>query len=123
MTTFIITLIVIVSLLLVLVVLAQNSKGGGLSSQFGGSGSQIMGVKKTSDILEKVTWGLAIALLVLSLSTTFVIDNEVENAGMNSPNLDRAQEQTILPNLEQNLPQQQSGEQGLSDTTDIQGIE
>jgi len=123
MTTFIITLIVIVSLLLVLVVLAQNSKGGGLSSQFGGSGSQIMGVKKTSDILEKVTWGLAIALLVLSLSTTFVIDNEVENAGINSPNLDRAQEQTILPNLEQNLPQQQSGEQGLSDTTDIQGIE
>jgi preprotein translocase subunit SecG len=58
MFTFIITLIIIASLLIILVVLAQNSKGGGLSSQFGGSGtSQVMGVKRTGDLLEKTDMG------------------------------------------------------------------
>jgi preprotein translocase subunit SecG len=52
------------SVLLVLVVLAQNSKGGGLSSQFGGSGaSNIIGVKKTGDVLERLTWGFAVLRL------------------------------------------------------------
>ena len=76
MFTFIITLIVIASLLLILVVLAQNSKGGGLSSQFGGGGatSQVMGVKRTGDLLEKLTWGLAIAIFILSLSTNNLKD-------------------------------------------------
>lgn len=61
------------SILLVLVVLAQNSKGGGLTSQFGGSGaSNLIGVKKTGDLLERLTWGFAIAVMVLSLSTSFV---------------------------------------------------
>lgn len=99
MLFFVVSLIIVVALLLILVVLAQNSKGGGLSSQFGGSGtSQIMGVKKTGDLLEKITWGLAIVLLALSLSTNFLISNEP--AGLpNSPNIDRAQDQTILPNI------------------------
>lgn len=89
-------LIVIVSLLLMLVILAQNSKGGGLSSQFGGSGtSQLMGVKRTGDLLEKITWGLAIALLALTLSTTFLIDGTREG-GIVSPNIQRAQEQQIV---------------------------
>lgn len=59
------------AILLVLVVLAQNSKGGGLSSQFGGSGaSNLIGVKKTGDILEKLTWGFALAIIVLTLAST-----------------------------------------------------
>lgn len=69
---FITALILIASCLLILVVLVQNSKGGGLASNFAGS-NQIMGVKKTTDFLEKATWTLAIALLVLSLTTAFVI--------------------------------------------------
>ncbi len=94
--TLVITLIVIICLLLVLVVLAQNSKGGGLSSQFGGGGaSQMIGVKRTSDLLEKVTWGLAIALLALSLVTNIVF-NEREQQGPLSPNIERAQE-TVIP--------------------------
>ncbi|MCU0420589.1 MAG: preprotein translocase subunit SecG [Cyclobacteriaceae bacterium] len=61
------------SILLVLVVLAQNSKGGGLTSQFGGSGaSNLIGVKKTGDLLERLTWGFAVAVMVLSLSTSLV---------------------------------------------------
>ena len=66
MAIFISVLIIIVSVLLILVVLIQNSKGGGLSSTFAAS-NQVMGVRKTADFLEKSTWSLAIALLVLSL--------------------------------------------------------
>lgn len=95
--TLVISLIVIICLLLVLVVLAQNSKGGGLSSQFGGGGaSQMIGVKRTSDLLEKVTWGLAIALLALSLVTNvLLVDREAE--GPVSPNIRRAQETVVPP--------------------------
>jgi preprotein translocase subunit SecG len=105
MFTFIITLIVITSLLLILVVLAQNSKGGGLSSQFGGSGtSQVMGVKRTGDILERMTWGLAFAILILSLSTKMVLKDEPAEAGMTSPNIERAEQQNIMPNLNTEIP-------------------
>ena len=65
-------LILMVSALIILVVLVQNSKGGGLASNFSGS-NQYMGVRKTADFLEKATWTLAIALLVLSLASIFVI--------------------------------------------------
>ncbi len=59
-------LVVIASVLLILIVLVQNSKGGGLASNFSSS-NQIMGVRKTTDFLEKATWGLAIAILSLSI--------------------------------------------------------
>jgi preprotein translocase subunit SecG len=73
MYTFIIGLIIFFAILLVLVILAQNAKGGGLTSQFGGSSaSNIIGVKKTGDLLEKLTWGFVIAIMVLSLSTSFM---------------------------------------------------
>ena len=74
MGTFILisVLIMITCILLILVVLVQNSKGGGLASNFAGS-NQYMGVRKTADFLEKSTWTLAIILLVLSLSSIFVI--------------------------------------------------
>lgn len=68
MYTVIVSLILFCSVLLILVILAQNSKGGGLTSQFGGSGaSNMIGVKKTSDLLERITWGLAITVMALSL--------------------------------------------------------
>ncbi len=69
-------LIFIVCILMILIVLMQNSKGGGLTSTFSG-GNQVMGVKKTSDFLEKATWTLAVALLVLSLSTVFVMNKNI----------------------------------------------
>jgi preprotein translocase subunit SecG len=104
MFTFLITLIVISSLLLVLVVLAQNSKGGGLSSQFGGSStSQIMGVKRTGDILERLTWGLATFILVLSLGTKMVLKPE-EPAAATSPLIERAEEQSIMPEIDTEIP-------------------
>ena len=61
-------LIVIVSFMLVVVIMVQNPKGGGLSSSFGGSGTQQLGgVKQTTDFLDKSTWYLAITLIVLIL--------------------------------------------------------
>ncbi len=71
-------LILITCALLLLVILVQNPKGGGLSSTFG-EGNQFMGVKKTSDFLEKSTWTLALALVALTLLSNFAIDrSEVE---------------------------------------------
>lgn len=66
MYTFITVLIFIICILLVMIVLVQNSKGGGLASNFQSSG-QVMGVRKTTDFLEKGTWILAGALLFLSV--------------------------------------------------------
>ena len=74
MYTFIVILILIVSVVLALVVLIQNSKGGGLAANFSAP-NQIMGVRKTTDFLEKLTWGLAIALVVLSLIATISINS------------------------------------------------
>ena len=68
--TILIVIIVIAALLLGLAVLMQNSKGGGLSSTFSSS-SQIMGVRRTADFLEKATWGLAITIVLLSFLSTY----------------------------------------------------
>jgi protein translocase, SecG subunit len=59
-------LIVILSVLLTLFVLVQNSKGGGLSAGFSSS-NQIMGVRKTTDFVEKMTWGLVVGVVLLSI--------------------------------------------------------
>lgn len=72
MFTLIIALILLAAILMVGIVLIQESKGGGLASAFSTS-NQIMGVRKTTDFLEKATWGLAIAMVVLSvISSAFV---------------------------------------------------
>lgn len=67
MTTLFIVLIILVSVVLTFFVLIQNPKGGGLSSGFAG-GSNLMGVKRTGDFLEKGTWTLVVALLVFCLA-------------------------------------------------------
>ena len=59
-------LIVIAALLMIGIVLIQESKGGGLSSQFS-NGNALAGVRKTTDFVEKATWGLAAALVILSI--------------------------------------------------------
>ena len=80
MYTIFAILIIIISILLVLAVLMQNPKGGGLSSSFGGgAGNQIMGAKKTTDFLEKATWTLAIALISLSLLSSYVIAEKTKD--------------------------------------------
>ena len=77
---FVSVLILIACVLMVLVVLVQNSKGGGLASNFSSS-NQYMGVRKTADFLEKFTWGLAVAILVLSLFSIAVIPRGISKQG------------------------------------------
>ena len=75
MYTAVTILIILTSVLLVLVVLVQNPKGGGISSGIIGS-NQVMGVKKTTDFIEKLTWGLILTLIGLCLVAGMVLPNK-----------------------------------------------
>ncbi len=82
-------LIIVVCILLILVVLVQNSKGGGLASSFASS-NQVMGVRKTADFLEKATWTLAAALVVLSIiSTSFTKTSDGVTKGTGTESVTR----------------------------------
>jgi preprotein translocase subunit SecG len=76
MYTFISILILICSVLLVLIVLVQNSKGGGLAAGFSSS-NQVLGVRKTTDFLEKATWTLVGLLVVFCVSITAFIPEKI----------------------------------------------
>ena len=76
MYTLLVVLIVIAAILMIGVVLIQESKGGGLSSNFSSSNA-IMGVRKTTDFIEKVTWGCAIFMVVVSIATAYVAPQAV----------------------------------------------
>ena len=95
MYTFIVVLLIIVSIVLALLVLVQNSKGGGLASGLNAS-NQVMGVRKTTDILEKLTWGFAVTLIVLALDGNFALPKGGKNADNKSK----------LHNQIENLPSQ-----------------
>ena len=94
MYTVIVILILVVSVLLGLVVLVQNSKGGGLISNFG-SANQMMGVRQTTDFLEKATWTMAIILVVLCLVSSMSI--KVNGTG-------EIQDSQIREQIELNMP-------------------
>jgi preprotein translocase subunit SecG len=87
---FISVLIIIACVFQVMIVLVQNSKGGGLAANFTSAG-QSMGIRKTADFLEKATWTLAGAILILCVVATATIprgataqrsriENEIQNA-------------------------------------------
>jgi len=75
MLTLIIILIILACFVLGFFVLIQNSKGGGLASNFAGS-NQIMGVRKTADFLEKATWTLAGVIMLLCMIVAFLTKQE-----------------------------------------------
>ena len=91
--TLFVIFIVIASLLMIGIVLIQESKGGGLASNFSSSNA-ILGVRKTTDIVEKLTWGLAAALVVISVACAYVAP---QAAGESSVLEGATQEQTALP--------------------------
>lgn len=74
-------LIVLASVLMCFVVLIQNSKGGGLASSFAAS-NQIMGVRKTTDFIEKLTWGLAIFMVVVSVFAAYALPGVSEDSSV-----------------------------------------
>ena len=74
MITALTIVIALVCVLLMGVVLIQNPKGGGIDSTFGGSGAnQMLGAAKSTDFIEKLTWGLAIALFILCIVTAIMV--------------------------------------------------
>ena len=73
-------IIIIASIILGLIILIQNPKGGGLSSSFGGIGNQLMGVKQTTDVLEKGTWLFATIIGVLCLTSAMFIPKRTGNS-------------------------------------------
>ncbi|OIN61097.1 preprotein translocase subunit SecG [Arsenicibacter rosenii] len=96
MVTATIIIICIITVLLILIVLVQNSKGGGLSGELGGLGSnQLMGVKKTTDLLEQITWGLGVGMMVLTLASYIMIDKSSVGTQSSSVNVDRAATRTV----------------------------
>jgi preprotein translocase subunit SecG len=88
-------MILLASVFLVLIVLVQNSKGGGLAASFSSS-NQVLGVRKTTDFLEKATWIAAGVVIILCIGITAYIPRE------NTIN----QNSEVLPNI--NLPVQQA---------------
>ena len=93
--TLFVILIVIASLLMIGIVLIQESKGGGLASNFSSSNS-IMGVRKTTDLVEKATWGLAIAMVVISVICSYVAP--VSNTEQSVLEQSATETQTTNPN-------------------------
>jgi len=75
MLTAITVLIAIVCVILIASVLIQNPKGGGIDSTFGGAGAnQMFGAAKSADFIVKLTWGLAIALIVLCIIAAVMVN-------------------------------------------------
>ncbi len=110
MITTLIVLIVIVAILLVLVVLGQNSKGGTFASNFSAS-NQLIGVKKTGDLLEKLTWAFSITLMVLCLLVNVLIETPDFDTQMSTPATRSIQQQqgpAFAPEAEEGQPATES---------------
>lgn len=105
MTTLFIILIILVSVVLAFFVLIQNPKGGGLSSGFAG-GSNLMGVQRTGDFLEKGTWTLVIALMVFSLAINILGPSSGSSSGGLSNQIEAPAQG---PSLNLNAPAQGQG--------------
>ena len=90
-------LIIITSVILGLIVLIQNPKGGGLSGTFGGFSNQLMGVKQTTDVLEKGTWIFAAVLGLLCLFSAAFIPKNATSSSKND---------AIINNISTGAPRQ-----------------
>lgn len=93
--TLLVILIVLAAILMIGIVLIQESKGGGLASNFSASNS-IMGVRKTTDFVEKTTWGLAAAMVILSIFCAYTAPQHNDDQSVLEKNA--TETQTTNPN-------------------------
>jgi preprotein translocase subunit SecG len=104
---FISILVILACVLIIMVVLVQNSKGGGLAANFTSAG-QSMGVRKTADFLEKSTWTLGVAIVVLCLAATASIPRgEVAKESVIKSSIEKAQDPNAIPTLPTPLTEQE----------------
>ena len=101
-------LIILACVLLVLAVLVQNPKGGGLAVGFSAS-NQVMGVRKTTDFLEKFTWGLLISVIVFCLLGTIILPS-TSQSGTQSILQEKAEGASTLPAPPPTAPPQSPGQ-------------
>ncbi len=92
-------LVVLASMLMCLIVLVQESKGGGLASSFS-ENNAMLGVRKTTDVVEKITWGLAITMVVLSILSVAFLNNGQTSQSVITP----ITEEVANPGIETNVP-------------------
>jgi len=85
MLIFFLILILLSSLILSFIILVQNPKGGGLAGNIAGFSNQFMGVKQTTDVLEKGTWIFAVLIALLCLFSGFFIKSG--SSGFRDPNV------------------------------------
>ncbi len=112
MYTLFVILIVIAALLMIGIVLIQESKGGGLASNFSSS-NQIMGVRKTTDFIEKTTWGLAIVMVVCSIVCAHVAPrSDAEQSVIEKTAGDSKTNPNTLPNFGASQQQKQGAQEG-----------
>ena len=97
MTILFLVLIVIAAVILGLIILVQNPKGGGLQGNVGGFGNQFMGVKQTTDVLEKGTWIFASVIAVLCLTSTLFFSAASTNSKLNQLNTNAPAQKTATP--------------------------
>lgn len=100
MYNVLVSLAVVISILLTIIVSVQKPKGGGLAANFSAS-NNILGVRKTTDFLEKATWSLVIILVVLSVASAAFISKGVSAEETQSSALKNIIEQTATPNANQ----------------------
>ena len=106
-----VTLIILASIILGVIVLIQNPKGGGLSSSLCGFSNQLMGVKQTTDVLEKGTWLFSIIIGVLCITSTLFIpkagatnsnENLIQEAPVGTPMAAKENNNTVpMPSTQQ----------------------
>ncbi len=101
---FVSVLVIIACVLQILIVLVQNSKGGGLAANFTSTG-QSMGIRKTADFLEKSTWTLAAAILVLCVVATASIPRgSASERSRIQDQIDNAVDPNAIPTLPTAVP-------------------
>lgn len=103
MTSLYIVLIIVACAVLAFFILIQKPKGGGLSGSFGSVGTQVMGVQKSGDVMEKGTWYTATVIMLLCILSTFSLGI---NQGKASAK-EAQQQQQQAPAKSQQAPAQQ----------------
>ena len=97
--TVLTVLVLLASVLITLIVLLQNGKGGGLASNFV-AGNQTLGVRQTTDILEKITWGLVVFIFLVSVVTAFTLNSNVKELDLS----DKIELETAAPEFPAAIP-------------------
>ena len=107
--------VLIVCILMVLIVLVQNSKGGGLAANFQSS-NQFMGVRRTTDFLEKATWTLAVALMLFCVIGSITVPRaDTEQRSVIEDQIDNVVDPNAIPAFPTTVPGPGTPEPGGSD--------